>query len=395
MKLIRSILVLVLCAGFARPVSAQEELASRLQELNEKIELSKKDLAEVSSRHASLEAETKNSAVQILKLQTQEGQVETDLRERTEQRAALDRKIAESESKTAQLKTLYQKRIRTLYMFGNREILPDMVRPDSEPMFVRSAYYLSKVRAFDSSLLKNIAETQRATEAQRLELSEVVRVQQELRESLAAQREQLAKRLSQQQSLAAELKKERLKRETILAGLNAQALRLETVLASLTNGGESPQAKPSKKGKRQPAQSKGFSSFEGPGLIGLKGRLRLPAPGKIVQSFGKRTEQGAPARKGVDIATSDVSDVSAVAAGRVLFVGRMPEFNTVLIIDHGARYYSLYGRLSQVSTSVGDEVEAGEILGKSSDPKVVSPNLYFEIRSAGIAVDPEAFLGKS
>ncbi|MBN8548121.1 MAG: peptidoglycan DD-metalloendopeptidase family protein [Deltaproteobacteria bacterium] len=396
MKLKRSIVLLIalLCVVLPSYSYGQEELTARLQELDQEIEATRRNLEEISQRQASLESELKSLSQQVAALQAQGVEVEAELQRRSDQRDELDREIQATDSQILQLEGLYKKRVRALYVYGGRAGLDQIAHADNQPMLIRSAYFLSKVRAFDAAILKKIAQAQALARAQRLELDEVLRIQQELKQKVELQREQLAKRQVERQALNSQLKKERTKRESVLAGMRAQALRLETVLASLTNAGEAPEPKPAKKKRAQP-KSGGFSSFEGPGLLPYKGALALPAPGTIVRSFGRKSEGGAALRKGIEIATRDTSEVAAVAPGRVLFVGRMPELNSVVIIDHGKRYYSLYGRLTEISLEVGDEVEKGDTIGKTSDPKVLSPNLYFEIRSAGLAIDPQSFFEKS
>jgi septal ring factor EnvC (AmiA/AmiB activator) len=66
----------------------------------------------------------------------------------------------------------------------------------------------------------------------------------------------------------------------------------------------------------------------------------------------------------------------------------MPGYGTIVIIDHGARSYSLYGKMGEISAQRGQDVRAGEVLGRLSSTEGMGGNLYFEIRKNGTPVDP-------
>ena len=60
-----------------------------------------------------------------------------------------------------------------------------------------------------------------------------------------------------------------------------------------------------------------------------------------------------------------------------------------MIVDHGGGYYTLYGHLSELKVSVGEEVEADRVIGLVGDSGSLEGSaLYFEIRHHGKPVDP-------
>ena len=61
----------------------------------------------------------------------------------------------------------------------------------------------------------------------------------------------------------------------------------------------------------------------------------------------------------------------------------------MVIIDHGERYYTIYGHLSEILKKTGDEIRRGEILGRVGDSdSVAGSRLYFELRKDGHSLDP-------
>ena len=61
----------------------------------------------------------------------------------------------------------------------------------------------------------------------------------------------------------------------------------------------------------------------------------------------------------------------------------------MVIIDHGERYYTIYGHLSEIVAKVGEMKARGEILGRAGDEdSLAGAKLYFEIRKDGHSIDP-------
>jgi septal ring factor EnvC (AmiA/AmiB activator) len=73
----------------------------------------------------------------------------------------------------------------------------------------------------------------------------------------------------------------------------------------------------------------------------------------------------------------------------VVYADRFSGYGRMVIVDHGERYYTIYGHLSEIIKKTGDEVRRGEVLGRVGDSdSLAGSNLYFEIRKDGRSVDP-------
>ena len=83
----------------------------------------------------------------------------------------------------------------------------------------------------------------------------------------------------------------------------------------------------------------------------------------------------------------------AVADGRVVHAGWFRGYGNIVIVDHGDGYHTLVAHLGSMRTAVGEEVEAGAILGTVGDSgSLKGPMLYFEIREKQRPVDPAPWL---
>lgn len=120
-----------------------------------------------------------------------------------------------------------------------------------------------------------------------------------------------------------------------------------------------------------------------------KGRLPLPASGKILARFGAPKSLGKLRWKGVFLAGNIGQDVISVAYGRVAFAEWLRGFGLLLILEHGDGYMTLYGHNQSLYAQVGDWVQAGQVvasMGNTGDAP--QAGVYFEIRQRGQPRDP-------
>jgi septal ring factor EnvC (AmiA/AmiB activator) len=120
----------------------------------------------------------------------------------------------------------------------------------------------------------------------------------------------------------------------------------------------------------------------------LRGRLSFPIAGRA--EVQQETRAGGP---GLAFVTSPFTGVRSVAAGRVAFADRQEEYGLTVILDHGDRYFTLYGSLGRLDVRVGDSVAAGARLGTAGSTDGSPAMLYFEIRRNGATLDPRPWLG--
>ncbi len=125
-----------------------------------------------------------------------------------------------------------------------------------------------------------------------------------------------------------------------------------------------------------------------------KGRLILPVQGKLIQSFGDRTQAGRS--DGIVYETRPGAQVVSPNDGWVMFAGDYLSYGQILIINGGGGYHVLLAGLSQANVQMGDFVLAGEPVGlMASAPKIASvktqetaPLLYVEFRKSRRPFDP-------
>jgi LysM repeat protein len=85
--------------------------------------------------------------------------------------------------------------------------------------------------------------------------------------------------------------------------------------------------------------------------------------------------------------------IYAAAAGVVVYAGQLTVRGNAIMIDHGWGVYSAYLHQSEILVNAGDQVEAGQLIGRVGNTgRVEGPHLHFEVIVGGIQVDPLQWL---
>jgi len=159
-----------------------------------------------------------------------------------------------------------------------------------------------------------------------------------------------------------------------LAGeLQAAQQKLQTTLRDIARGGN----------PREPAALP---------LKPFRGGLEWPAAGTLQARFGQPSGAAGAVSRGIEIGPPAATQVSAVHDGTVAFAGSFTGLGNLVILDHGASSFSLYGNLSEMSVGRGSRVNQGQTVGSVDGTESGALPLYFELRIDGQPVDPLQWL---
>ncbi|MGD9906395.1 MAG: murein hydrolase activator EnvC [Vicinamibacterales bacterium] len=150
---------------------------------------------------------------------------------------------------------------------------------------------------------------------------------------------------------------------------------------------------------RQRLQST-LDSLDGAGPVDLplrpfQGDLPWPLSGKVLTQFGRSTTGAfgtAIQRNGIEIAAAAGTPVRAVHGGTVAYAAPFTGYGVMVILDHGANAFTVYGHLAGTALQPGTTVARGQTVGAAGATPAGEPAAYFEVRIDGRPVNPVQWL---
>ena len=125
--------------------------------------------------------------------------------------------------------------------------------------------------------------------------------------------------------------------------------------------------------------------------------LRYPiAQGSITSRYGIRANPFSGNQEfhnGIDIGAPMGTEVFAAREGKVAEAGASPTLGSYVILTHSGGMQTVYGHLSAISVTLGQEVRTGAVIGKVGKTGLATgPHLHFEVRCKGGSTDPSQYL---
>lgn len=120
--------------------------------------------------------------------------------------------------------------------------------------------------------------------------------------------------------------------------------------------------------------------------------------GRISSHYGTlRPGISVGAHKGIDLTAARGTPVHAPAAGTVQVAtanyAPQPRYGTVVVIDHGAGWQTVYAHLDAFDVQAGERVAAGQQIGRvGSTGQATGPHVHVEVHRDGVRVDPASVI---
>lgn len=294
--------------------------------------------------------------------------------------------------------------LRQAYMRGGGDTLKLLLSGQDPNEIARKLVYLNYLSQGQLELLNTLRQAQEQLDQLRRSAAEKDRTLAEIKQSKVAEQASLLRERQARQRvlnrLAGQIKAQR--RE--ISTLKRDEKRLTDLLARLAKLAQQRQAKgkkgaDSRSSQVRPAGPPGVNTklpeaaYADKPFSRLKGLLRLPVRGELMNRFGAPREGGGLSWKGLFIRTPEGVEVKAVASGQVVFAEWLRGFGNLVIVDHGEGYMSLYSNNESLYKQPGEGVKAGDTVataGNSGGQE--EPGVYFELRHQGRPIDPTAWI---
>lgn len=145
-----------------------------------------------------------------------------------------------------------------------------------------------------------------------------------------------------------------------------------------------------------------ISSFHRPSRLWRSTETRpflWPVASRLLSRFGERMDpfsgEGA-FHRGIDLAAPLGTPIRAASNGVVLQAEWMSGYGRLVVLDHGGNCRTYYAHLSGFDVVPGQEVRAGETIGRSGrSGRATAPHLHYEVRMGGIPINPYQYLQRA
>ena len=124
------------------------------------------------------------------------------------------------------------------------------------------------------------------------------------------------------------------------------------------------------------------------------GSFQWPVYGNITSYYGYRSIFGSYSlHRGLDIACSYGTGISAADGGTVTFAGWSGTYGYLVTIDHGNGFVTYYAHNSSLLVSAGDKVYKGQTIARAgSTGRSTGTHCHFEVHRNGSLVNPLNYL---
>jgi murein DD-endopeptidase MepM/ murein hydrolase activator NlpD len=273
-----------------------------------------------------------------------------------------------------------EQRVRVAYIDQPPDLLSFLVSVSSFSDLVDSYEFLSRIGAQDKRIAREVetakkhaaaersatVETRRLTAATVSVISARTEEARNVRDELAAGRDDLAAARTLKGTALAGARESREEYLAEVEALAAQSAALAERIRSAQTGSTS--------------SGTGVSSS---GLI-------WPVNGPVTSGFGMRWGR---MHEGIDIAVPTGTPVWAAAAGTVIYSGWLGGYGNLVVVDHGNGLATAYAHNSALLVAVGQVVAQGDTIALAGSTGHSSgPHVHFEVRVNGVAVDPLLYL---
>ena len=189
------------------------------------------------------------------------------------------------------------------------------------------------------------------------------------------------KYLGNLKSNSIKLKKEMNSKESMIAGI-------ESTIKKLYQDKEK-----SKKIEMELARIRSKKNINPKGnFSSMKGKLSWPVGGKVISKFGNQRNSKTKTitfNPYIEIQSQINSSVSSVLDGMVSKISYIPSFGSIIIVDHGGGYITVYSNLDDIIVNENDYIQTGQKIAVVSSK---DSQLQFQIYYNGEPSNPEHWL---
>jgi septal ring factor EnvC (AmiA/AmiB activator) len=382
-----------------------EQPKRALNDVHERLESLKKELHNSKEAHKDAADALKDSEKAISLANKKLYEIAKKQQENKQTLAKLQQDSAAANQALEQQQQLLSKQLYQQYMHGEQSYLQMILQSEQPSLIARDIHYFSYIAKARSETigkmqanLDKINKLNQETAAALQQVAELKQKQIEERRTLEQQKAEkskvvksLSKQIASQRSEIQKLKRDEKRLAQLVDRLAQAALVKPRPSKKLSSKPSADNKNISQNNQKVIASNQTLPSDEVTGInfSALKGKLRLPVRGDVINRFGGNREDSGVSWKGLFISAAEGAEVKSVAGGRVVFADWLRGFGNLIIVDHGDGYMSLYGNNQAILKQAGDTVRGGDAIAHVGNSGGNASNgVYYELRRQSKPFDP-------
>lgn len=358
----------------AAPAEEAKKSTAELEALRDQIRKIKNDIDETRGESANLKKQLEQSEAEVEKALQESRKLDEQIRKKKEALEGLEEQQEKHDTSLQKHRHFLEQQVLTSYQQYRTQHTSSLSLNNESQLIARRLVYQQYVNQARADKMQRVshdlAELRNIKQALRLEADQL----RLLKSQQDAQAQQLQTIRDKRTKLITQLDQKLASKSSSLQSMQADADRLSRLITSLKKAAKKLALK-----KVEPGQ----------GFTQLKGKLRWPAAGAIMHSYGSPRAGSSLNWQGVLINAPLGSEVRAISDGRVIFSDWFQNLGQLIILDHGQDYMSLYGHNEELFRRVGDKVKMGDVIASVGDTGGRrNSGLYFEVRRKSTPVNP-------
>ncbi|AYC28979.1 murein hydrolase activator EnvC family protein [Paenisporosarcina cavernae] len=374
---------------------SQSELNQKKSKINSEIKTKEKDINVNQTRQEQITSQIQALDAKIIEANDKIEKILNDIKITNLEIEKLKESIKELEKKIADRDELIKERIRAVQASGGSVSYIDvLLGANSFADFIDRFSAVNTLMDADRKILQEQSDDKKALEEQKASVEEKLATQEARRDQLVTLKKQMDAQKAEKNRLIDELEKEqaqmvvqkeKLEKEhseilKISADVQAKIVSEQKRLAEVARQAEIARKKREAEERKRQQASSGVSV---PPAVS-SGTWTRPAAGRFTSGYGGRDiGEGGEFHYGVDIANSIGTPIVAAADGVVSYAAPLSTFGNVVMVTHsidGQIYTTVYAHMSAFSSSVGQVVQKGQIIGRMGNTgRSTGPHTHFEI----------------
>ncbi len=264
--------------------------------------------------------------------------------------------IEKQEQELFVLKNQLKNRLRYLYKYGKSNLLKQITQTSDWNKKIYRSKYLEILNEYENQIKKRIKKNIGNLKIEKQQLEKEQRTKKNLIAEKNKKFDSLENDKKLKSSYLSKIKTQKDKLKQDLISKKEMREKIEKIIKKLYSDKKETKKREQELAKIRSEKNKSTSG----NFAKMKGKLIWPVKGKIIGKFGVYKNQELniyTENLGIDIKTNTNEKVYSVLDGVILTITNIRDYGNIIILDHGAGYYTVYSNLKNITVYEGQYVD--------------------------------------